>query len=154
MFLDFRGKLNFMNYFFMSTKFCKFCKTLEVIMLWESQECWLVACGRGHWAMACCGEKCRELDVEILRWNIVSSWDKKIVPEFFEWEWNRHCVKQGSRKTAPKRLNNRTQKTQNNSLYIKWYSLGASSALTQIVPYSSSLYTVFHSVIYNSVRQT
>ena len=31
------------------------------------------------------------------------------------------------------------------------YSHGASSALTQIVPYSSSLYTVFHSVIYNSV---
>ena len=29
------------------------------------------------------------------------------------------------------------------------YSPGA--ALTQIVPYSSSLYTVFHSVIYNSV---
>ena len=34
------------------------------------------------------------------------------------------------------------------------YSLGASSALTQIVPYSSSLYTVFHSVIYNSVVLT
>ena len=31
------------------------------------------------------------------------------------------------------------------------YSPGASSALTQIVPYSASLYTVFHSVIYNSV---
>ena len=31
------------------------------------------------------------------------------------------------------------------------YSPGASSALTQIVPYSSSFYTVFHSVIYNSV---
>ena len=31
------------------------------------------------------------------------------------------------------------------------YSPGASSALTQIVPYFSSLYTVFHSVIYNSV---
>ena len=28
---------------------------------------------------------------------------------------------------------------------------GASSALMQTVPYSSSLYTVFHSVIYNSV---
>ena len=28
---------------------------------------------------------------------------------------------------------------------------GASSALTQIVPYSSSLYTVFYFVIYNSV---
>ena len=40
---------------------------------------------------------------------------------------------------------------------VKWrgeagqYSPGASSALTQIVPYSASLYTVFHSVIYNSV---
>ena len=32
-----------------------------------------------------------------------------------------------------------------------WYSPGASSALTQIVHYSSSYYTVFHSVIYNSV---
>ena len=32
-----------------------------------------------------------------------------------------------------------------------WYSPGTPSALTQIVPYSSSLYTVFHSVIYNSV---
>ena len=31
------------------------------------------------------------------------------------------------------------------------YSPSASSAQTQIVPYSSSLYTVFHSVIYNSV---
>ena len=31
------------------------------------------------------------------------------------------------------------------------YSPGASSRLTQIVPYSASLYTVFHSVIYNSV---
>ena len=31
------------------------------------------------------------------------------------------------------------------------YSPGASSTLTQIVPYSFSLYTVFHSVIYNSV---
>ena len=31
------------------------------------------------------------------------------------------------------------------------YSPGATSALTQIVPYSASLYTVFHSVIYNSV---
>ena len=31
------------------------------------------------------------------------------------------------------------------------YSPWASFALTQIVPYSSSLYTVFHSVIYNSV---
>ena len=31
------------------------------------------------------------------------------------------------------------------------YSSGTSSVLTQIVPYSSSLYTVFHSVIYNSV---
>ena len=30
-------------------------------------------------------------------------------------------------------------------------SPGTPSALTQIVPYSSSLYTVFHSVIYNSV---
>ena len=28
---------------------------------------------------------------------------------------------------------------------------GASSALTRVVPYSSSFYTVFHSVIYNSV---
>ena len=34
------------------------------------------------------------------------------------------------------------------------YSPGASSGLTQIVPYSSSLYTVFHSVIYNSVDHT
>ena len=34
------------------------------------------------------------------------------------------------------------------------YSPGAPSTLTQIVPYSSSLYTVFHSVIYNSVLQT
>ena len=40
---------------------------------------------------------------------------------------------------------------------VKWrgeagqYSPGASSALTQIVPYSASLYTVFHSVIYNYV---
>ena len=33
-----------------------------------------------------------------------------------------------------------------------WYSPGTPSALTQIVPYSSSLYTVFHSVIYNSVE--
>ena len=31
------------------------------------------------------------------------------------------------------------------------YSPGASSALTQIVPYSASLYTVFRSVFYNSV---
>ena len=31
------------------------------------------------------------------------------------------------------------------------YSPGPSSVLTQIVPYSASLYTVFHSVIYNSV---
>ena len=31
------------------------------------------------------------------------------------------------------------------------YSPGAPSALTQIVPYLTSLYTVFHSVIYNSV---
>ena len=31
------------------------------------------------------------------------------------------------------------------------YSSGVSAALTQIVPYSASLYTVFHSVIYNSV---
>ena len=31
------------------------------------------------------------------------------------------------------------------------YRRGAPSALKQIVPYSSSLYTVFHSVIYNSV---
>ena len=31
------------------------------------------------------------------------------------------------------------------------YSPGASSALTKIVLYSSSVYTVFHSVIYNSV---
>ena len=31
------------------------------------------------------------------------------------------------------------------------YSPGAPSALTQIVHYSSSYYTVFHSVIYNSV---
>ena len=31
------------------------------------------------------------------------------------------------------------------------YSPGASSALTQIVPYSASLYTIFHSVNYNSV---
>ena len=31
------------------------------------------------------------------------------------------------------------------------YSPGASSALTNIVLYSSSVYTVFHSVIYNSV---
>ena len=31
------------------------------------------------------------------------------------------------------------------------YSPGAPSALTQIVPYLFSLYTVFHSVIYNSV---
>ena len=29
------------------------------------------------------------------------------------------------------------------------YSPGVSSALTQIVPYSSSLYTVFHSVIHS-----
>ena len=34
------------------------------------------------------------------------------------------------------------------------YSPGSSSGLTQIVPYSSSLYTVFHSVIYNSVDHT
>ena len=34
---------------------------------------------------------------------------------------------------------------------VGWYSPGASSALMQIVPYSSSLSTVFHSVIYNSV---
>ena len=33
-------------------------------------------------------------------------------------------------------------------------SPGTPSALTQIVPYSSSLYTVFHSVIYNSVLDT
>ena len=32
-----------------------------------------------------------------------------------------------------------------------WYSPGAPSVLTQIDPYSSSLYTVFHSVSYNSV---
>ena len=32
------------------------------------------------------------------------------------------------------------------------YSPGASSALTQIVPYAASLYTIFHSVIYNSVE--
>ena len=31
------------------------------------------------------------------------------------------------------------------------YSPGASSALTQIGPYSAFLYTVFHSVFYNSV---
>ena len=31
------------------------------------------------------------------------------------------------------------------------YSPGASSALTKIVLYSTSVYTVFHSVIYNSV---
>ena len=31
------------------------------------------------------------------------------------------------------------------------YSPGVSAALTQIVPYSASLYTVFHSVNYNSV---
>ena len=31
------------------------------------------------------------------------------------------------------------------------YSPGAPSALTQIVSFSSSLYTVFHSAIYNSV---
>ena len=30
------------------------------------------------------------------------------------------------------------------------YSPGAPSVLTQIVPYLSSLFTVFHSVIYNS----
>ena len=35
-----------------------------------------------------------------------------------------------------------------------WYSPGAPSGLAQIVPYLSSLYTVFHSVIYNSVVQT
>ena len=35
-----------------------------------------------------------------------------------------------------------------------WYSPGASSTLTQIVPYSSSLYTVFFSVIYNFVVRT
>ena len=34
------------------------------------------------------------------------------------------------------------------------YSPGASSPITQIVPYSASFYTVFHSVIYNSVVQT
>ena len=34
------------------------------------------------------------------------------------------------------------------------YSPGASSTLTQIVPYSASLYAVFHSVIYNSVAYT
>ena len=33
-----------------------------------------------------------------------------------------------------------------------WYIPGATSALTQIVHYSSSYYTVFHSVIYNSVE--
>ena len=32
-----------------------------------------------------------------------------------------------------------------------WYSPGASSTLTQIVPYLSSFHIVFHSVIYNSV---
>ena len=31
------------------------------------------------------------------------------------------------------------------------YSPGVSAALAQIVPYSASLYTVFHSVFYNSV---
>ena len=35
-----------------------------------------------------------------------------------------------------------------------WYSPGAPSVLTQIVPYSSSYYTVFHSVIFNSVEKT
>ena len=34
------------------------------------------------------------------------------------------------------------------------YSPFTSSTLTQIVPYSSSLYTVFHSAIYNSVVYT
>ena len=34
------------------------------------------------------------------------------------------------------------------------YSPGVSAALTQIVPYLASLYTVFHSVIYNSVIET
>ena len=34
------------------------------------------------------------------------------------------------------------------------YSPGVSAALTQIVPYSASLYTVFHSVFYNSVGST
>ena len=34
------------------------------------------------------------------------------------------------------------------------YSPGATSALTQIVHYLSSYYTVFHSVIYNSVART
>ena len=38
---------------------------------------------------------------------------------------------------------------------VEWgggrYSPGESSVLMQIVPYSSSIYTVFHSVIYNSV---
>ena len=34
------------------------------------------------------------------------------------------------------------------------YSPGASSALTKIVLYSSSVYTVFHSVFYNSVEKT
>ena len=34
------------------------------------------------------------------------------------------------------------------------YSLGTPSALTQIVHYSSSYYTVFHSVNYNSVIQS
>ena len=34
------------------------------------------------------------------------------------------------------------------------YSPGTSSTLTKIVLYSSSVYTVFHSVIYNPVSQT
>ena len=34
------------------------------------------------------------------------------------------------------------------------YSPGASSVLTKIVLYSSSVYTVFHSVFYNSVEKT
>ena len=40
---------------------------------------------------------------------------------------------------------------------VEWgggrYSPGESSVLMQIVPYSSSIYTVFHSVIYNSKVQ-
>ena len=41
--------------------------------------------------------------------------------------------------------------SQNMKLKISEYSPGAPSALTQIVHYLCSYYTVFHSVIYNSV---